>query len=89
MSGNNVKITEQGHLVVGNVGIPAAVVPAIEAHYRAKFAAERMPEDVQNLVNRADEWLADHRQSPSWRLIYNLHAALEAAYSKESSDEPR
>src|SRR5690606_22301602 len=101
VSSNNVTITELGHLVVGNVGSPAAVVPAIEAYYRAKFVAERMPEDVQALVEKARGHITQlllgipeslhasvwrgEQSDPRVSLIARLTAALEAAYSQKGA----
>ena len=36
VSSNNVTITEQGHLIVGNIGVPAVAVPALRAHFAAE-----------------------------------------------------
>ena len=87
MSGNNVTLTEQGHLVVGNVGIPAAVVPAIEAHYRAKFAAERMPEDVRALVDELRSARGGYPlDSGTVALLDRAITALEAGYSQKGAE---
>lgn len=32
-----VRIDEDGHLIAGNVGVPSALVPAIEAFFRERF----------------------------------------------------
>lgn len=58
----------------------------IEAHYLAKFAAERvMPDDVQALVEKARDAAAFWTEAPQ-RLLHQLADALEAAYSQKGAN---
>ena len=90
MMSDNVTITElaDGALVVQRIGLPDGVIyPEVAAAIREFFAAERMPEDVQALVDEARLWPRDGiNEGP---LINELAAALEAAYSKGAVDDPR
>ncbi len=84
---NDVTITEQSHSEPINKMCWCGLHPETP-----RFSAERMPEDVQKLVEKAQartgEWTDIANATTDIRLIAGLAAALEAAYSKESSDEP-
>ena len=62
VSSNDVTITElaDGALIVQRLGLPDAVIhPEVVIALREHFAGERMPEDVQAIVERArDEEIA-------------------------------
>jgi hypothetical protein len=66
-----VRIDEHGYLIVGNCALPAAVVPAVEAFYREKFARagvvaeEPEPSDqikalLRDLTDPDDCWFDHH-----------------------------
>jgi hypothetical protein len=83
---NDVTITESGSsLRVQGLRV-FELHPAEVAALRAHFAAERMPEDVQKLVDEADHLLSYSRADMGVRvLIGQLAAALKAVYSQKRS----
>jgi hypothetical protein len=102
---SEVTITEQGHLIVGNIGVPAVAVPALRAHFAAEQKgdyhegleegikigqAERMPEDVQKLVDEVTSLMSQngwmHDAEHLGHYIERLAAALEAAYSQKGTE---
>lgn len=106
VSSDDVTITETGDgwLEVAEVGHEgAALRPAEVAALRAHFVAERMPEDVQTLVDEARENVesaargvpdsqaarlrAGIADDPRLALIVRLTRALEAAYSQKAEPE--
>jgi len=108
VSSNGVTITERddGALAIRSPGNGGSIIYPVEvAALRARFAAERMPEDVQALVEWArDAALAleaateigkrscragDHLNYSNHDRLLREFAALEAAYSKGADDDPR
>ena len=95
VSSNNVTITEYGlSLLVRGLRV-FVLHPSEVAALRAHFAAERMPEDVQTLVDEANAW---RNEDPATEvvsarvasLVGRLTDALEAAYSRKGAgDDPR
>ena len=85
---DNVTITEltDGALIVQRLGLPDVVIyPEVAVALREHFAADRMPEDVQALVERARDAAAFWTEAPQ-RLLHQLADALEAAYSQKGAD---
>lgn len=89
VSSNNVTITKHGGSLrlVSNHGSRIAsseIPPATVAALRAHFAAERMPEDAQALVDELHGvTVAFGDMSPIGNLARRARRALEAAYPQK------
>lgn len=89
MSSNGVTITERenGDLWVEGPDFGNFIKPPAVAALRAYFAAERMPEDVQALLAKAQKFVELRGFTQATNLVDELALALEAVYSQKVEPE--